>query len=317
MLMFGLPISEFLLGATCANLEKIQALVTYSMDNLHIMFSNTQFYENTTLCYLDPLCNASMWKFNNLRYMDKYVSNITIAGMRGKTNARPTVVCHKHLAPPQTQFTISTPLTPTLGKAWPDLGKPSSNVFNTSAVRLGKGLYTHVCLVFANNIRHNCVGCELLNDCSLGLDVCDPCFSGYYQPPNVTHMASNVTHMTTSVTHMTPNVTHMTPSVTHMTPSVTHMTPNVTHMMPATYAVYWFTVDATLITRDDAIYSIVQIFILVILMFGCIYIFRREGKRLSDDVGKPAAYLAKDMEDVSQMTFQDSPKVTSRFYEVC
>merc|ERR1711939_1172590 len=99
-------------------------------------------------------------------------------------------------------------------------------------------------------------------------------------------------------------------------PNVTHMMPNVTHMTPVTHAVYWFTVDATSISRGDAISSIVQIFILVVLMFGCIFIFRREGKRLSDDVGKPAAYLAKEMEDVSQMNFQPSPKVTSRFYEI-
>ena len=307
MLMFGLPISEFLLGATCANQEKIQALVTYSMDNLHIMFSYTQFYENKAHCYLDPLCKNSMEVFKNLPYMDNYVSNITIAG---KTNARPIVVCRKHLAPAPTQFTIPTPLTPTLGKAWPDLGKPASNVFNTSAVRLSKDLYTHVCFVFVNNKRFNCVGCELLDDCSPGLDVCEPCFSRYQPAPNGARMTPNVTHMTS-------NVTHMMPDVTHMMPNVTHMMSNVTHMTPVTHAVYWFTVDATLISRGDAISSMVQILILIALMFGCIYIFRREGKYLSDHVGKPAAYLANEMEDVSHMNFKPSPKVTSKFYEVC
>ena len=258
MLMFGLPISEFLLGATCANLEKIQALVTYGMDNLHIMFSNTQFYENKTHCYLDPLCKTSMGAFKDLSYMAKYVSNITIAG---KTNARPIVVCRKHLAPPQTQFTIPTPLTPTLGKAWPDLGKPATNVFNTSVVRLSKGLYTHVCFVFVNNKRYNCMGCESLNDCCVGCDVCAPCFSGYQPAPNMTHMA------------------------------------------PGAHATYRFTVDATLIMSADAINNIIQICILVLLMLWFIYVTSRDGKRLSDHVGKPATGLAKDMEDVSQMTF--------------
>ena len=148
-------------------------------------------------------------------------------------------------------------------------------MFNTSYVRLAKGLYTHVCMVFANNKRYNCMGCELLNDCCPDCDVCAPCFSGY-QPA-----------------------------------------PNVTHMTPGAPATYWFTVDATLIMSTDAINSIIQIFILVLLMFCCIYVTSRDGKRLSDHVGKPATGLAKDMEDVSQMTFQDSPKVTSRFYEVC
>ena len=144
-------------------------------------------------------------------------------------------------------------------------------MFNTSYVRLAKGLYTHVCMVFANNKRYNCVGCELLPDCCLGCDVCAPCFSGYQPAPNETRTAA-----------------------------------------------YWFTVDATSIMSTDAVNSIIQIFILVVALLGCIYIFRREGKRLSDHVGVPAAYLAKDMEDVSHMTFQHRPKIfNSRFYEVC
>ena len=104
MLMFGLPIFEMMLGNICANMEKAQALVTYGMDQLHIMFSSTQFYENKTQCDLDPFCKRNIERFNDVWYMDNYVSNITIAGMRGKTNARPIGVCQKHLALPHTQI---------------------------------------------------------------------------------------------------------------------------------------------------------------------------------------------------------------------
>ena len=104
ILMFGLPIFEMMLGDICANVEKIQALVTYGIDQLHITFSSTQFYENMTQCDLDPFCKTNMERFKHNWFMDKYVSNITIAGMRGKTK------CWTHLCLSEASRTTSDPI---------------------------------------------------------------------------------------------------------------------------------------------------------------------------------------------------------------
>ena len=101
-LMFGLPLFEMMLGAVCANLEKTQAVVTYGMDQMHIMFSNTQFYENKAHCDLDPFCKTNIKRFNDVWFMDKYISNITIAGMQGKQMLNPSLFVRSishHLRP--------------------------------------------------------------------------------------------------------------------------------------------------------------------------------------------------------------------------
>ena len=82
MLMFGLPIIAMAVGDSCYNLEKINTLITNGMEQLHIMFSNTQFYDSHKSCEMDPFCKRSIAKFRQVTnpYLRDYVSNITLAG---------------------------------------------------------------------------------------------------------------------------------------------------------------------------------------------------------------------------------------------
>lgn len=248
LLMFGLPIETFMLGDSCYNHEKTQALVSDSMEQLHIMFTSTQFYENRTECDADPLCGASIGSFRNILdpYLDLYISNITLAGAE-----------------------------------WPDVSRPKYEVFNESAVRRSKDLYTHVCFVFDANKRVNCAGCMLLDDCCLGCEMCASCYSGY-QPPNQSK------------------------------------TSNAAHMIARAPETYWFTTDLTPIMNSDARSSIVQTLLVVAVLAMYVIIFRRESGQLANALTAPIKALAKDIEDVSQMSFKSSDtQELSHLYEIC
>lgn len=82
MMMFGLPIIGLFLGDSCYNLEKANKLVIESMEQLNIMFTNTQFYDNSTQCFKDPFCRAGIKKFQQVLtpYLGLYISNISLAG---------------------------------------------------------------------------------------------------------------------------------------------------------------------------------------------------------------------------------------------
>lgn len=82
LLVFGLTVIEMLLGDACYNLEKTSTLVVRGMEQLHIMFSNTRFYDNSTACEMDSFCKAGVDTFYQVLglYLDPYVSNITLAG---------------------------------------------------------------------------------------------------------------------------------------------------------------------------------------------------------------------------------------------
>ena len=82
LLMFGLPIIALFLGEACYNLEKTNTQVYNAMDQMHIMFSNTRFYDNQTQCEMDSFCNSAIDKFRYIMkpYLSVYVSNITLAG---------------------------------------------------------------------------------------------------------------------------------------------------------------------------------------------------------------------------------------------
>ena len=82
LLLFGLPIIGMILGIACYNLEKTNTLVAGGMEQLHIMFSNTRFYDNSTQCEMDPLCKTGVDTFYRVLalYLDPYISNITLAG---------------------------------------------------------------------------------------------------------------------------------------------------------------------------------------------------------------------------------------------
>ena len=82
LLLFGLPLIAMLLGDSCYNLEKTNTLVIRGMEQLHIMFSNTRFYDNSTQCQMDSLCKTGVDAFYHVLalYLDLYVKNITLAG---------------------------------------------------------------------------------------------------------------------------------------------------------------------------------------------------------------------------------------------
>lgn len=84
LLLFGLPVIAMLLGDSCYNLEKTNALVIGGMEQLHIMFSNTRFHDNSTQCQMDSFCKSGVDAFYRVlaQYLDRYVSNITLAGAR-------------------------------------------------------------------------------------------------------------------------------------------------------------------------------------------------------------------------------------------
>ena len=82
MLMFGVPIIAMAVGDSCYNLEKTNSLVINALEQLHIIFSNTQFYDNQKSCEMDPFCKRSIDLFRQVTkpYLGLYVSNITLAG---------------------------------------------------------------------------------------------------------------------------------------------------------------------------------------------------------------------------------------------
>ena len=82
MLMFGLPILGLMIGDSCSNELRTQALVSDSIQQLHIMFDNTRFYGNETECYEEPLCKSTVKTFRSVLnpYLDDYVGNISLAG---------------------------------------------------------------------------------------------------------------------------------------------------------------------------------------------------------------------------------------------
>ena len=82
MLMFGLPIIAMAVGDACYNLEKTNMKIINGMEQLHIMFSNTQFHDSQKSCDMDPFCKTSIAKFRQVTnpYLRLYVSNITLAG---------------------------------------------------------------------------------------------------------------------------------------------------------------------------------------------------------------------------------------------
>ena len=82
MLMFGLPIIAMAVGDSCYNLEKTNMKIINGMEQLHIMFSNTQFHDSQKSCDMDPFCKTSIATFRQVTnpYLRLYVSNITLAG---------------------------------------------------------------------------------------------------------------------------------------------------------------------------------------------------------------------------------------------
>ena len=98
-----------------------------------------------------------------------------------------------------------------------------------------------------------------------------------------------------------------------------HVAPalNSTHNATAALAPYWFTVDITSIKRVDAWCNVGTTVLVVFVLIGCVVIFRRDASHLSNSLATPIKALAKDMEHVSQMAFNNGgAQDLSHLYEI-